>query len=298
MATKKALLSIDGGGIRGIIPLCALVELERQTSLQARQIFSFIGGTSTGAIITAGLALGIKAEQLLEVYRNLGPKVFVTDWLLFVRSIGSYKYAVEPLRKFIASYTGEVTLNELPIEVMITATRVSDGHPWFFVRDNNANGQSTGHLKLADVVTASAAAPTFFEPFYVPTIGVCVDGGVGVAGNPLYQSCVEAFYYSDTHYDPATTTVISLGTGFVDGGSSAPGNLIDWVRWIVGELLDAPSQQQTQITERHFKTSATVRINPRLDYPIEMDDVTSIGELERMGRAYAQQLDWKKILTM
>ena len=295
---KKALLSIDGGGIRGIIPLCALVELERQTGLQTRQIFSFIAGTSTGAIITAGIALGIRAEKLLEIYRTIGPQVFVPNWLLFIRSLGSYKYAVEPLRKFIADYAGETTLNELPVEVMITAIRVTDGHSWYFVRDNASNGQSTGHLKLSDVVTASAAAPTYFEPYYVPTVGVCVDGGVGVAGNPLYQSCVEAFYYSDSHYLPADTTVVSLGTGFLEGGSSSPANLIDWVRWIVGELLDAPSQQQTQITQRHFNTAGTVRINPRLPYAIEMDDVKAINELERMGMAFAQQLDWKKLLGL
>ena len=65
----KRLLGIDGGGIRGIIPLCALVELEKQTGQLTRDVFSFIAGTSTGAIITGGLALGLSAEYMLALYQ-------------------------------------------------------------------------------------------------------------------------------------------------------------------------------------------------------------------------------------
>ena len=76
---KKALLAIDGGGIRGIIPLCALLELEKQTGKPARETFSFISGTSTGAIITGGLAVGMPVTQLLDMYQQLGPQVFRKD---------------------------------------------------------------------------------------------------------------------------------------------------------------------------------------------------------------------------
>ena len=69
---KRALLSIDGGGIRGIIPLCALAEMERQLGKQCREVFSFISGTSTGAIITGGLASGISVESLLKTVSGDG----------------------------------------------------------------------------------------------------------------------------------------------------------------------------------------------------------------------------------
>ncbi len=294
MASKRALLSIDGGGIRGILPICALVELERQLNLQARQLFSFIAGTSTGAIITAALASGMPAADVLKLYQRLGPSMFVRDWGLFARSLGSYKYSTVPLRKMLSEFVGDVTLNELPVEVLITATRVSDASQWYFVRDNEINAGATGRLKLVDCVTASSAAPTFFEPYYVPTIGTCVDGGVGVAGNPVYQACVEAFDYSEG-YVIADTRVVSLGCGFVKGGKNIPGNLVQWIRWTIGELLDAPSQQQTQLVGRHFKVAANVRINPQLPYPIELDSISAIPELIRMGQSYAEQVDWRSI---
>ncbi len=61
---RKRILAIDGGGIRGILPLCALVELERQLGQPAREFFSFMAGTSTGSIISGGLSLGLKCSAL------------------------------------------------------------------------------------------------------------------------------------------------------------------------------------------------------------------------------------------
>ena len=84
---KRALLSIDGGGIRGIIPLCALAEMERQLGKPAREVFSFIAGTSTGAIITGGLASSVGAEAMLKLYEELGAKAFRFDLLGFVFSL-------------------------------------------------------------------------------------------------------------------------------------------------------------------------------------------------------------------
>lgn len=76
----KYLVSIDGGGIRGIIPLCALVELEKTTGRPARDIFSFVAGTSTGAIIAAGIAAGIPARRMLELYLAHADDVFGHRW--------------------------------------------------------------------------------------------------------------------------------------------------------------------------------------------------------------------------
>jgi uncharacterized protein len=293
---KRALLSIDGGGIRGIIPLCALIELERQLSKPARDVFSFMAGTSTGAIITGGLAVGMSAERMLEMYQTLGPAVFRFDLWGFITSLGSFRYRSLPLATLLEKYYGHVTLNELPNDVMLTATRVSDGRPWYYVRDNPANSGVTGKVRLVDCVTASAAAPTYFEPYDVPGIGRSVDGGVGIAGNPVYQACVEAFYYTPAGtYTPADTFVISLGTGY-SPVAAAPANLLNWVTWVIGELLMTPAEQQTEIVLRHFQTAGTTRINPPLPHDIGMDDVGATAELIRIGREMAAQLDWKAIL--
>ena len=294
---KRALLSIDGGGIRGIIPLCALAEMERQLGKQCREVFSFISGTSTGAIITGGLASGISVESLLKLYQEMGSQAFRFDLWGFITSLGSFKYRSKPLAELMTTYFKDATLNSLPIDVLIPATRVSDGKPWYFVRDNPCNAGKTGKVKLVDCVTASAAAPTFFEAYDVPDIGPCVDGGVGIAGNPVYQTCVEAFYYTpEGMYIPAETLVVSLGTGY--GPTAAtPHNLVNWVEWVVGELLALPADQQTQLVLRHFQTAGTTRINPALPHDIGMDDISAVAELMKIGRAFAAKLDWNDILS-
>lgn len=296
---RKYILSIDGGGIRGIIPICALIELEKQLGKPAREVFSFMAGTSTGAIIAGGLAQGVSAEQTLDMYRDLAPQVFDKDWLGWITTLGSYRYRTQPLADLLRRYYGDATLNQLPIDVMVTATRVCDGRAFYFVRDNSANSQNTGALTLVDCVTASAAAPTYFQPWNVPGFGECVDGGVGIAGNPAYQACVEAFDYTPPGaYAPETTTVISLGTGYVNQ-VSAPGNIVAWVQWILGELLRDPAEQQTQIIQRHYALRGLIqhRLNPELPKDIGLDDVNAIPELIAIGKAEAAKLDWRALLA-
>lgn len=295
--SSKVLLSIDGGGIRGIIPLCALIELERQTGQPARESISFVAGTSTGAIIAAGLARGIPAEQMLDLYQNLGPRIFRRDVPGWIFSLGSFKYRSRPLYDLLGERLGHCALNDLETDALITAKRVSDGRPFYFVRDNAVNDQATGKLDLVDCVTASSAAPTYFEPWDVPGIGPCVDGGVGIAGNPVYQMCVEAFYYTPPGaYTPAECVVVSLGTGVYDARFS-PNNLVAWANWVVGELLMSPAEQQTELVLRHFQTAGTYRINPALPRDIGLDGVNDIAELIRIGRQAAAQINWADILA-
>ncbi len=296
---RKYLLSIDGGGIRGIIPLCALVELETQLRKPAREVFSFMAGTSTGAIIGAALARGMGATEALSIYEKLGREVFKLDVLSFISSLGSFKYRSKALHDKLVEYVGDPVLNELPLDVMFTSMRVRDGRPYFFVKDNPANARTTGKLRLSDCVTASSAAPTFFDPWDVPGIGACIDGGLTIAGNPCYQTCVEAFDYTPAGtYVPANTSVITLGTGFYPTRAK-PANLLDWVRFIIGQLLDEPADQQTQLVQRHYAPQGTAvfRWNPELPREIGMDDVGAIPTLVAIGKELASTLDWHKILA-
>lgn len=301
--SRKRILAIDGGGIRGIIPLCALVRLEEQLGKPCREVFSFISGTSTGAIITGALATGMSAERTLEMYQTLGHQAFEFKLLDFLSTLGSYKYESAPLARLLAEHLGNPTLNELPIDVMFTAMRVRDGRAYYFVKDNPvtlpiADRVHTGAFRLVDCITASAAFPLFFKAWDVPQVGLCIDGGVGIAGNPAYQACVEAFYYSAPgSYPFAETTVVSLGTGYYVEDHS-PSNLVEWLRWTIGELLDEPINQQTQLIERHFKPRGVhlVRSNVRMPESIEMDDAKAIPRLIEIGRKAAAALDWNELL--
>jgi hypothetical protein len=126
-------------------------------------------------------------------------------------------------------------------------------------------------------------------------IGELIDGGIGVAGNPVYQACVEAFHYSEG-YDPAATVVVSLGTGRVLL-RERPTWLPSWLGWTLSELLRSPGEQQTELVHRHWPEAAFYRIDLELPRDIGLDAVDQLGSLRRMGEVLAATVDWDAILA-
>lgn len=309
---EKLLLSIDGGGLRGILPVCMLARLEEQTGKPARDIFSFVAGTSTGSVIAGGIAAGIPATQMLRLYLDRAGDVFPRHlldpaWKWARRLTRGHFYSSQPLRRVLGEEAGPAAhwqLNDSPIDIMITGKRVDDGMPWYFVKDNPRNTGRTGKLPLVDCVTASCVVPSIHEPWTVPEpspppghrpVGRLVDGGVGVAGNPVYQACVEAFDYSEG-YSPQDTIVVSLGTGH-HASLANPGWLLEWLTWTLGELLDSAGEQQTAIVERNFPNTPFYRLQPIMPRSIGGDSVASVPELHELGLRFAAEIDWEPILA-
>jgi hypothetical protein len=297
----KYLLSIDGGGIRGIIPALALLKLEQITNQPAREIFSFVAGTSTGALLASAIAAGIPASHIVDIYKARLRDIFKPGkpWNTIRQYTAGHKYNSANLCKVLREEFGAAAdwcLNDSPIDILLTAKGLADGKPWYFVRDNPHNAGTTGTLSLLDCATASAAAPTYFDPWPmpVPVNGKVVDGGVGVTGNPVYQACVEAFCYSPG-YSPADTTIVSFGTGrFIK--KSNPKLVTDWLDWVLDTLLHSPCDQQTELVRRHYPEALFHRFEANLPSDIDMDDIDRIGDLEQVGRTFAAKLDWEQVL--
>ena len=299
---RRYILSIDGGGVRGIIPALALMKLERTTNRPARETFSFVAGTSTGALLASAVAAGIQAATMVQIYKTRLKDIFKPGppWNAMRRYTAGYMYDSANLNRVLREEFGSLAgwrLNDSPIDILLTATGLADGKPWYFVRDNPQNAASTGRLSLLDCATASAAAPTYFDPWPMPAPagGKLVDGGVGVTGNPVYQACVEAFCYS-RGYSPGNSTVISFGTGrFIS--KSDPRLITSWLDWVLDTMLHAPQEQQTEIVARHYPAAAFYRLEPDLPSDIDMDDVGRIGELEVFGATFVQRVDWAAMLA-
>jgi hypothetical protein len=295
---RRYILSIDGGGVRGIIPALALMKLEQTTNRPARETFSFVAGTSTGALLASAVA----AATMVQIYKTRLKDIFKPGppWNAMRRYTAGYMYDSANLNRVLREEFGSLAgwrLNDSPIDILFTATGLADGKPWYFVRDNPQNAGSTGRLSLLDCATASAAAPTYFDPWPMPAPvgGKLVDGGVGVTGNPVYQACVEAFCYS-RGYSPENSTVISFGTGrFIS--KSDPRLITSWLDWVLDTMLHAPQEQQTEIVARHYPAAAFYRLEPDLPSDIDMDDVGRIGELEALGANFVQRVDWAAMLA-
>lgn len=296
----RRILTIDGGGVRGIIPAVLLAALERQTGRLTRDTFDFVAGTSTGAVLAAGIAAGIPAERLVTLYAERSSQVFrripVVGTLR--RIITGSMYDTPTLHRLIREELGpearDWRLNDAPIDMLITAKRLSDGMPWYFVRDNPANSCRAGEYLLADAATASAAAPTYFSPRNLAGIGELIDGGIGVAGNPVYQACVEAFEYTHA-YSPSETVVVSLGTGTLLR-RERPTWLWPWLGWLLSELLRSPAEQQTELVHRHYPEARFYRLDLELGREIGLDAVDRMGELRALGERLAEVINWAAIL--
>jgi patatin-like phospholipase/acyl hydrolase len=306
---RRHLLSIDSGGIRGIIPAVALIKLEHMTGKLTRDIFSFVAGTSTGAIVAAAIAAGVPATQILDFYTNRTREILTQSPFKQVkRMFTGAMYSTQKLHDLIAEAIDPAqawTLNDSPIDVLLTAKRISDGMPWYFVRDHPENSGCTGRLGLVDCATASAAAPTYFQPWTIAEqlepsppcerAGTLVDGAAGVTGNPVYQACIEAFEYT-SKYTPEETITVSLGTGKFKNRKT-PQWIGAWLEWVLAELLESPGEQQTEFTQRHFPQMTFYRIDTELKENIGLDNYRDVGRLIEYGEKLAALIDWEAILV-
>ncbi|MBI3475530.1 MAG: patatin-like phospholipase family protein [Acidobacteria bacterium] len=262
----KRLLSIDGGGLAGLIPAESLILIEKQLdditgeSKPLCDRFDLIGGTSTGAILAAGLCLGLRAEELRNFYLDFGKDIFAK---VFLPIRFWHSYPSQPLERHLKDVFGENTTlggAQLHTQLLIVAKNATQGTTWFF--SNNPNGKYFGTnaaLPLWHIVRASSAAPTFFPPqkINVPDDQgqihnyEFIDGGVSSYNNPSLQLFLEA---TDRQYNYGWPTgtekllLLSLGTGFntatIDEGKASSYNLLDWARYSVKGLLGDANLQQ------------------------------------------------------
>jgi hypothetical protein len=314
----KTLLSIDGGGVRGIIPLACLVRLESKLGGPCHEIFDMIGGTSTGAIIAAGLSLGVSARGLLALYKRFAEDAFHRlPWWRVVLNLGNHRYSNEFVAATLDEIGADRPINSLPIDILITAKNTQSGRTDFFVRDHpGANAQQWGTLSLKDAVLASIAAPTYFPAHSAMVLGTdhtWVDGGVGVAGNPCYQVAVEALHYSGGVYPVGDTRLYSFGTGRAPHAIDADhASFLGWALWTLDEVLDDAAEWQTYVTRQEY--DRTDRLSFRryqldlaedvmrhlnVDIPegkdvgqIGLDAVWAVDLLEQIGFSFADKIDF------
>lgn len=322
--TLRNILSIRGGGIRGIIPCCCLMKLESQLGGLTRDHFQYCGGTSTGALLTAAVAAGIPASEILKVYTDRSHEIFTPTGLVAQakRVAEGFMYDPNHLRDVLAGVLGEAaawTINDCPIGVMISATAM-DGHNWFFVKDNLKNRQTTGGVKLIDAAVASACAPTYFDHWPIDGImGQTIrffDGGAGGTANPAYQVCVEAFEYDD--FTAADTRVVALGTGYYPGSNTPPSgrvvldhivagvaadyavpvplySLLRVIAWTTSTLVDTSEDWVDDAVNRQWP-GIMQSFNPLLPSDIDEADLSQIPTLVEIGQKMAADLDWEQII--
>lgn len=222
---KLKVLTIDGGGIRGILPCAILAELERRLGKPTSEMFDLMAGTSTGGIIACGLNVPhpeqqhrpkFSATQLGELYEKNGSDIFKKRGGIFsgVTKLFGKSFAHDGLESLLQDYFGDTKLNQSFTELLITSYDIEHRKPFYFLSRLAKMKPEEENFRLLDIARSTSAAPTYFEPNVLAWLNgnklALVDGGV-FANNPSMLAYAEAMEMLRSKTQPASSQPAKTG---------------------------------------------------------------------------------------
>ncbi len=286
------ILSIDGGGIRGIFPAAFLANLEHHYLADASVAgyFDLIAGTSTGGIIALGLASGLSASELLDVYVQRGCEIFPPTrkgswgtaqrkWRTLRRCF-RYSYDRAALSSVLAEILGNRRLGNAKVRLCIPSFDGRYSEVYVFKTPHHPDFHKDHDERMIDVAAATGAAPTYFQPLEHGGYRF-VDGGVW-ANNPAMIALADALSCFDVARKHIR--ILSLGCGdepyVVAGSKLTKGGMFHW-KDIISAAMRLQSQNALGQAGLLLGADSVVRVDaPTMAPPIELDDWTrASGEL-------------------
>jgi patatin-like phospholipase/acyl hydrolase len=271
------ILSICGGGARGLLSLSVLARIEETAGKPIGQLFDLIVGSSVGGIIALMLTRPkpLTALGTQGIFQSLVKEVFTKKAWPTLISLGGFvgpKYDGTVLREYLDEYLPEPFSAYNPVAVTTYDTYTPAPT---IISSWNPSGLTPSHAGLA-----TSAAPTYFPPLD----GRWIDGGT-VANNPSVVSILAAREaFSDDKHD-----ILSIGTGITPKSFTAgPWGQAEWISKILDVMLDGEAALQHMLAPTF--ASKYLRIQPQLPHDIAMDDSSdaTVVQLESLGReAYA-----------
>lgn len=299
---KVRILSVDGGGVRGIIPATVLsyienkmIEITGNPKTRISDFFDFAAGTSTGSIIVA-MAITPeekdkpprKMDEVVELYFELASEVFKKDWKRNVKTLWGLigtKYSVKTIDEILLQKLNHWTLNELKLPCAFTGYDTAKRRPIIYT--NRDDREKYGDLYIKDVVRGSTSIPSIFRPAFFREgvdINTIIDGGV-FANNPSLVAYIEMlktkeiankFIKTDegaqvNQLNPTDVIVLSLGTGLGNLTTYPYDKIKKWgkIKWFVPILNillqgmgDVTSYEMNKLFEVWNAKENYVRINP------------------------------------
>jgi uncharacterized protein len=303
---NRVILSIDGGGMRGIFTLQLLKKLEEIAGAPIYEWADMVAGTSTGAIISGLIASRKTALEIEQLYIQLVSRVFRKRNRLANRFYNPPAFDKKDYRQLLKSVVGEKTLEQLcrenEIDMLFTAKDLAAGEETFFVAVNN-KGTIANIYKdalLRGVLEATMSAPTYFSPFER-----FADGGTTTFNNPVSAAVMEALYYDGRgKYTADALTVFSFGTGstfrFIYPSKTGDPKGLDsifWLNYVMAEASKDASEMQVDALRRGMIPGLDFR-----RYQLSLDSAAikklpdlSIEHLEGMKAKWLHGLTDKEI---
>ena len=301
------VLSLDGGGIRGVFTATILTKIEeRLGGKKIGECFDLVAGTSTGGILACLLLLPGEdgkprfcARDTLDFYLSNGAKIFDVSWSQWIQSgagIIDEKYSSDNIKELIDEYAKGVELKDLIHDCLITSydTEKREIHLY---KSHKARKDTTHNCLINEVALATSAAPTYFEPVLTSSNKCLIDGGM-FATNPSMCAFVEARKLCPDKLP----MMLSVGTGREERPYSYDDikdyGLIEWIQPIIKILFGAGADSTEYFTERMFRMNNQedhyYRINVQLTKEeAEMDDTSSsnLRHLQKLAHEEFDRLD-------
>jgi patatin-like phospholipase/acyl hydrolase len=291
------ILSIDGGGIRGVFPAAYLAEIERRFlgGQSIANYFDMIAGTSTGGIIALALAQGMTASEALKIYTERGARIFPTrsglsKWKRLLRWLSKPKHNQTVLKDELLQVFGDSVLDQAKTRLVIPSFEGLHGEPFIYKTPHHPDYQNDRHKKFAHVALHTTAAPSYF-PAVDDDGYIMIDGGIW-ANNPVMNAVVDALACFDIPRE--NLRVLSIGTGestFTVDADAQNGGIVQWA--FMRTFNAAARAQSKNALGQAFLLAGkpnVVRIDPpETDRAIAMDDVArSLRELPDVARSFAE----------
>jgi len=283
------ILSIDGGGIRGVYPAHILHCIEERLGINLYDSFDMIAGTSTGSIIAAGIAARIDAADIVEMYRGHGAKIFHKRrffwprWMLKkkIQPMINSLYSSDYLGSVLTDVFVEKRLGEIQKPLLLPSTDIGNGCVHVLKSGYSAEFTRDRDVLVKDAILASCSAPTYFDPHRIDHY-LLADGGLW-ANNPALAAVTDAKKRLGVKL--SNIQVLTIGTGhsktmYGTDNSRKWGLINGWRnKEFISFILSLQSQSAMNYLSLQLNPDQIMRIDFESDLPLSLDDVSKLDDL-------------------
>lgn len=291
--SRRRILSIDGGGIKGVFPVAFLAHIESALNLPTvRDYFDLIAGTSVGGIIALGLGLGLTAQQMTEFFVKYGPEIFPrpnSAKRKFRLWMGKEKYDPAPLKQALEATFGNRILNDSSVRLLIPSFDANGADIHIYKTAHHSRLGTDYRLKAVEVAMATAAAPTYFPALPSQNFVSMVDGGIW-ANNPVAFAVVEGTSVLGWNGDEIDVLSLGCTEEAIDFNQKRHSSVF-WALRFVDAASRGQSRSATGIARHLTGRDRGIENVFRYDPPVaanrfSLDGVGQIDELR--GLAYSE----------
>jgi patatin-like phospholipase/acyl hydrolase len=292
MNNRFQILSLDGGGIKGLFSAALLAKLEDDLNIQVIEHFDLIVGTSTGGIIGLGLGLGLTPKQLVEFYFNKGPQIFKQIPLLTkVRNLLYAKYSAKNIENIFKCNNcfGNKLLGESKKRLVIPTYNIDSNDVYIFKTAHHKRFKRDYKEPAWKIARATSAAPFFFPVSTNLDNIKLIDGGVW-ANNPSMVGLFESIAILGIPIE--NIRIFSIGT--TEELKSSPkvlqkfGGLLPWAKSVVRLIMQAQSVSISSQLKLLLKDNF-VRINPKVPEGLFGLDKMNLEQLYAFASKYSRE---------